>query len=335
MRCLVTGGAGFIGSNLVHELVIQGHTVDVVDNLTSGNLDNLDGINRRHVLGEILHFYEDSAEGKRPPGQVLFVEANFQDAPILKRVQENKYDVVFHLAANPRVGFSVENPWLTTEENVLNTVALCGAIIHGGSRTRLVFSSTCAAYGNPRALPVHENDVRSPESPYGWQKGAIEDFLRMASKLYGLDSICLRYFNVYGPRQPGNSAYSTAISAWCDKIATDKPLRFDGDGNQTRDMVYVMDVVRANMMAAESKIKFLADVVNIGTGKETSNNQILDIFKQHFKHIKISYAPKRLGDIDNMCADVQRAKDLLGFESKTALEAGLAATFKWWNITGE
>jgi len=335
MRCLVTGGAGFIGSNLVHELVSQGNTVDVVDNLTSGNLDNLDGINRRHVLGELLHLYEESFEANRATGQVLFVEANFQDAPILKRVQENKYDVVFHLAANPRVAFSVENPWVTTEENVLNTIALCEAIIRGSSKTRLVFSSTCAAYGNPRALPVHENDAKNPESPYGWQKGAVEDFLKMASKLYDLDSICLRYFNVYGPRQLGNSAYSTAISSWCDKVSTGNSLRFDGDGTQTRDMIYVMDVVRANITAAESKIKFLADVVNIGTGRETSNNQILDIFRKYFKDVKITYAPKRLGDVDHVYADVQRAKDLLGFESKTTLETGLAATFKWWKLTGE
>jgi len=334
MNCLVTGGAGFIGSNLVHELVKLGHTIDVVDNLSNGHLENLDGLNRRHVLGELVYFYEESVETNRPADQVLFIEANFEDPPVLKRVQENRYDVVFHLAANPRVAFSVENPWVTTEENILNTVALCNAIISGGSKTRFVFSSTCAAYGNPKELPVIETAPKNPESPYGWQKGAIEDFLRMESSLYNLDSICLRYFNVYGPRQLGNSAYSTAISAWCDKVSTGNPLRFDGNGTQTRDMIFVSDVARANILAAESAEKFNGDVVNIGTGKETSNNQIMDVFKKTFENLNVVYAPKRLGDVDHVYADVHRAKDLLGFESKVDLDTGLKATFNWWNITG-
>jgi len=335
MNCLVTGGAGFIGSNLVHELAKQGHKVDVVDNLVSGFLENLEGLNKRHVIGDLISLYEVSYEPTRADDLVLFIEERFDAPCILKRIKENRYDVIFHLAANPRVPYSIENPWVTTSDNLADTIALCEAIIRGGSKTRLVFSSTCAAYGNTAVLPVHENTVKNPLSPYGWQKSAVEDFLRLASTLYNLDSISLRYFNVYGPRQPGNSAYSTAIASWCDKINTGTPLRFDGDGTQTRDMIYVMDVVNANILAAKSEQRLLGDVVNVGTGKETSNNQILDIFKKTFGDVNINYAPKRVGDIDRVYADVQRAKDVLGFESKTALETGLVATFKWWNIIGD
>lgn len=335
MKCLVTGGAGFIGSNLVHELASQGHKVDVVDNLVSGFLENLDGVNKRHVLGDLLGLYESSYEAERPDDLVLFIEESFDAPSVLSRVQRNKYDVIFHLAANPRVPYSIENPWATTSDNIADTIALCQAIIHGGCKTRLVFSSTCAAYGNTDNLPVHEDTPKRPLSPYGWQKGAVEDFLSLASNLYGLDSISLRYFNVYGPRQPGNSAYSTAIAAWCDKINTRTSLRFDGDGTQTRDMIYVLDVVNANILAAKSTHRLAGSIVNVGTGRETSNNQILDIFKKTFNEVNITYAPKRTGDIDRVYADVQRAKDILGFESKTDLETGLIATFKWWNLIGD
>lgn len=335
MKCLVTGGAGFIGSNLVHELVSQGHKVDIVDNLASGFLENLDGINKRNLLGDMVSLYEDLYEPDRDDDLVLFIEERFDAPCILKRVQENRYDVIFHLAANPRVPYSIENPWETTSDNIADTIALCEAIIRGGSKTRLVFSSTCAAYGNPQSLPVSEDCMKRPLSPYGWQKGAVEDFLKLSAGLYSLESVCLRYFNVFGPRQPGNSAYSTAIAAWCDKMKTDDPLRFDGDGTQTRDMIFVADVVRANILAATAEVRLSGDVINIGTGLETSNNQILDIFKKHFGQVKVSYAPKRTGDIDRIFADVQRARDVLGFESKVDLETGLKTTFKWWQLTGE
>jgi UDP-glucose 4-epimerase len=182
---------------------------------------------------------------------------------------------------------------------------------------------------------VREDAPKRPLSPYGWQKGAVEDFLRLAASLYGMESICLRYFNVFGPRQPGNSAYSTAIAAWCDKMTAGSPLRFDGDGTQTRDMIFVKDVVNANILAATVTQRLAGETVNIGTGRETSNNQILDIFKKTFKNVNIEYAPKRVGDIDRIYAGVQRAKDVLGFESKTDLETGLNATFKWWMLIGD
>lgn len=332
MRCLVTGGAGFIGSNLVHELVKQGHKVDVVDNFTNGFLENLDSLKTRVILSDLLGIYEDAYENERSEDQVLVVEGNFSSTQILKRIAENKYDVVFHLAANPRVEYSVRNPIDTTETNLFDSIYLCEAIKNGGSKTRLVFSSTCAVYGNPSILPVKEAAEKNPESPYGWQKSSVEDFLRFASKLYDLDSIALRYFNVYGPRQRGGSPYSTAISAWCDKVSSGQPLRFDGDGTQTRDMVHVDDVVQANILAAESKNRLMGDVVNIGTGIETSNKQIIEMFKNRFSNLEINFSPKRLGDVDHVYADVQRAFDLLGFKAKVDLKTGLEKTFSWWKL---
>jgi nucleoside-diphosphate-sugar epimerase len=332
MRCLVTGGAGFIGSNLVHTLVSSGHKVDVVDNLTNGHLDFLEGLLVRHVMTALLDIYHESSEAKRPSDQVLFIEGNFDDASVLRRVMAEQYDVVFHLAANPRVSYSVENPTVTTDENILQTVSLLEAITKCVNKPRFVFSSSCAVYGNATELPVTETASKNPESPYGWQKSAIEDFIKIACKLYQIDAVSLRYFNVYGPNQKGNSPYSTAISSWCDKVSRGEPLRFDGDGTQTRDMIYVGDVVNANILAGAHPGKFSGETINVGTGRPTTNNQIVDVFKHRFDNLEINNAPKRAGDVDRIYAHVQVAKDLLGFTSNTDLEAGLSNTFAWWKI---
>jgi len=332
MRCLVTGGAGFIGSNLAHALSNSGHKVDIVDNLTNGHLEFLSGLNVRHVMTALLDIYEDQGENSRSDDQVLFIEGNFDDLPVLRRVMSDRYDAIFHLAANPRVSYSVENPVVTTDENILQTVSLISAISKSINKPRFVFSSSCAVYGNASDLPVKEVTPKNPESPYGWQKSAIEDFLKLSCKLYGIDAISLRYFNVYGPNQKGASPYSTAISAWCDKISKGESLRFDGDGTQTRDMIYVGDVVNANILAATHVGNFSGQTVNIGTGRPTSNNQIIDIFKQKFSNLEINNAPKRAGDVDRIYADVQDAKDLLGFTSKVDLATGLSNTFTWWQF---
>jgi len=334
MHCLVTGGAGFIGSNLSHELVSLGHTVDIVDNLTNGFLENLEGIKLRHIFVDLLDVYAEHHESDRPPDQALFIEGDYTNPSVILRIMRGKYDVVFHLAANPRVSYSVENPSVTTEENIQNTIILAESIQRSSKKTRLVFSSSCAVYGNPKTLPVEEDNLKRPESPYGWQKSAAEDYFQMAAKIYELDCVSLRYFNVYGPRQRGDSPYSTAISAWCDKVSSGASLRFDGDGSQTRDMIYVGDVVHANILAATSKSKFAGNVVNIGTGRSTSNSQIMSAFKDNFNNLQIEYAPKRLGDVDHVYASVQNAYSLLQFKSRVSLAEGLEKTFVWWNLKG-
>jgi nucleoside-diphosphate-sugar epimerase len=334
MRVLVTGGAGFIGSNLVHELYTRGWTVDVVDDLSNGNFEFLSGINVKAVPSFMLKKYEELYENDRS-NQVLFIEADFEDSGVLDRIRSGKYHCVFHLAANPRVAFSVEKPANTTDVNVTRTISLVEAIRDSTCNTRLVFSSTCAVYGDPIEVPTPESCERAPQSPYGLQKWMVEEFLKMAVNLYGIDAVSLRYYNVYGPRQLGNSPYSTAISAWCNRVKDGEPLRSDGDGEQTRDMVYVGDVVRANVLAASRAQKFHGDVINIGTGQRFSNNYILSLFKKKFGELTVSSAPARIGDVRDTQADNKAAGYKLGWMPEVTLEEGLDKTWSWWGLNGD
>lgn len=334
MRALVTGGAGFIGSNLVHELVRQGWAVDVVDDMSNGHLEFLQGLKVRNVLGAALPIWEERSESidTRESDLVLVIHDCFSNEQVLDRVRRGIYDTVFHLAANPRVSYTVEYPAETTEVNVNMTMKLVMAVSKSPNKPRIVFSSTCAVYGNTVKLPTDEWVDQNPVSPYALQKLTVEKFLKMSNKLYGVDSISLRYFNVYGPNQLGDSPYSTAISAWCDKISKGQPLRSDGDGEQTRDMVYVGDVVNANILAARLKRSMSGEVFNIGTGVSVSNNQILSAFRDRFKDFDVVHAPERPGDVRHTKADITSANGTLGFTPSHDLLTGLEKTFKWWKI---
>ena len=208
-RALVTGGCGFIGSNLVHKLVSMEWSVDVVDDLSNGLIENLDGIDKRIITTDTLHLYESSFEGTDDK-QTLLICGDFAHESVLSRIADNCYDFVFHLAANPRVEFSVQYPQVTTEINVLKTVELFKAAADADIQ-RVVFSSSSAVYGNVDVLPTLESIQGSPESPYGLQKLQGEQYAALFSKLYDLDIVSLRYFNVYGPRQRGGSPYSTCL----------------------------------------------------------------------------------------------------------------------------
>lgn len=334
MRALVTGGAGFIGSNLVHELARRGWTIDIVDDLSNGHVEFLEGLNVRHMLASGLPIWEKSIESsrKRPEDMILLIYGGFSDPAVLDRIDRGMYDTIFHLAANPRVSYTVEFPAETTEINVNMTMKLVMAVARSSNKPRIVFSSTCAVYGNTVKLPTDEWDFQNPMSPYALQKLTVEKFLKMSSKLYEVDSVCLRYFNVYGPNQLGDSPYSTAISAWCDKISKGLPLRSDGDGEQTRDMVYVSDVVNANILAALHERDMSGEVYNIGTGVSISNNKILDIFRERFKDFKVVNAPERAGDVKHTRADITSASSVLGYTPKHDLITGLEKTFQWWKI---
>lgn len=334
MRALVTGGAGFIGSNLVYELVRQGWAVDVVDDMSNGHLEFLQGLKVRNVLGAALPIWEERSESidTRESDLVLVIHSCFSSDQVLDRVRRGIYDTVFHLAANPRVSYTVEYPAETTEVNVNMTMKLVMAVSKSPNKPRIVFSSTCAVYGNTVKLPTDEWVDQNPVSPYALQKLTVEKFLKMSNKLYGIDSISLRYFNVYGPNQLGDSPYSTAISAWCDKISKGQPLRSDGDGEQTRDMVYVGDVVNANILAARLKRSMSGEVFNIGTGVSVSNNQILSAFRDRFKDFDVVHAPERPGDVRHTKADITSANGTLGFTPSHDLLTGLEKTFKWWKI---
>ena len=326
---LVTGGAGFIGSNLVKRLVADGHTVDVVDNMINGSLDNFEGLNFRTFIGDLVNVFESQIE-KRPANQVWVIENDFVSDPVLQRIAEKKYDVVFHQAAVPRVSFSVEYPVETTEENLMKSIKLPHACV--GNVRRVVAASSSSVYGGADNMPTFESEPKNPKSPYAMQKSSMEDFATLFSKTYGLDVVLLRYFNVFGPGQMGDSPYSTAVSAWCSAIARGKPLRSDGDGSQSRDMCYVDNVVDANVLSAFAEKKFSGECYNVCCGERTTNRQVLDFMRDRFPGVKIVDAPWRAGDVMHTLGDYSAAQRDFGYLPKVTFWDGLERTLQWWNL---
>lgn len=333
-RVLVVGGAGFIGSNLVRQLLKDGnYSVEVVDNFETGCQENVDDLNLVNIAGFMLPAWLSSgALSKDDPDKNVCIFSDMADPIILSRIQAGTYDTIFLLAANPRVQQSIDDPIGTTNTNCTKTIAILRAVELSNKKTRVVFSSSCAVYGNPISFPVYEGHKKEPLSPYGLQKSYIEEYARMSSSLHNTDIVCLRYFNVYGPWQRDGGAYSTAITAWCAAIKDKRPLRFDGDGTQARDMIFVDDVVQANILAAARKKRFNGDCINIGTGWSTTNNYIIKQFKNRFDDVIIEYASPRPGDVHIVYAGIEKAKNELKFEPKVSLEEGLNKTFNWWEI---
>jgi len=330
---LITGGAGFIGSHLARRLVEQGHVVDIVDNMSNGTLDNLGGLDVKCFLGNLVDLYEDqAAQAGRPrsQSQVWVIEDDFTSESINLRITRGMYDTVFHQAAVPRVAFSVENPTATTDENLLKSVQLLE--VCKGNVRRLVIASSSSVYGGADEMPTFESAPKNPKSPYALQKSCLEDFSRLFCDLYGMDIVLLRYFNVFGPGQLGNSPYSTAVSAWCNAIVDGRPLRSDGDGSQTRDMCYVENVVDANVLAAFAEKSFKGESYNVCCGERTSNRQILEFLKDRFKNIEVVDAPWRPGDVMHTLGDFSAATRDFGYVPKVGFWAGLEMTLKWWNL---
>jgi UDP-glucose 4-epimerase len=325
VRALVTGGCGFIGSAVVNRLVSEGDVIDIIDDLSNGNPANLE-----HeffaVPPALLSRYPREAEKNRP----LLITGDFADREILTRIKSGIYNVVYHLAANPRVAYSVESPVESNETNLHKSLAVFKTA--ADSNTRVVFSSSSAIYGNPESLPTHEEDNKFPESPYGLQKLLCEQYLDLFTKLYNIDAISLRYFNVYGPKALGDSPYSTAIAAWCHGIHDGRQLRSDGDGEQTRDLVYVDDISEANFLAGRREKKFKSEKVNIACGVSFSNNHILKLLKEQVGNLDIRNTPVRKGDILHTRGSTNWAKEVLGFETSISLEVGLLETLKWWGL---
>lgn len=333
-RALVTGGCGFIGSHVVRELVAHDYTVDVVDDMSNGSLDALDGLGFRACPADLLPDFElKHPESERKEGSVLVIEGDFAHREVLERSKAGRYDAIFHLAAMPRVGFSVEYPFESNDLNVTRTLALLDAI--RGGDTKFVFSSSSAIYGDIEQLPTTEFAPSNPQSPYGLQKRMIEDYLTLFGRLYQQKSVCLRYFNVYGPGQDGKSPYSTAVAAWCSALKEGRPLRSDGDGYQTRDLVFVGDVARANRLAAETQHDLRGHAFNVGSGRSYANVEVLDMFKDRFPNLEIAHAPVRPGDVRDTLADVNIINQALGWEPQVQFEEGLEITLKWWGLDGK
>ena len=330
-KALVTGGCGFIGSNLSKSLIKDGWKVDIIDDMSSGNLQLLEGSNMRVVPIDLLrNYFESPASESRPDDQILVVQGDFSHPSTLSLIREGRYDVVFHQAAIPRVAFSVENPSVTTDINVASTVRLFEACIDNVER--IVWASSSSVYGGADVMPTPVTAPRNPKSPYAWQKSAIEDLARMFCNLYDIDIVCLRYFNVFGPGQLAGSPYSTAVSAWCHAIKNDLSLRSDGDGTQSRDLCYVDNVVSANKLAAVSSTDFLGRAYNVCCGDRTSNRDILNFLTERFPGIDIKDAPWRTGDVMHTQGDWSAANRDFGYVPLVKFWDGLETTLKWWEL---
>jgi len=329
MRCLVTGGAGFIGSHLVDALRQAGHRVDVVDDMSAGVLENLEGNTLRVVPTALLPEFEEIEAVARKDETVLVMQGDFADNCVISRIKRGFYTHVFHVAAIPRVSYSVENPVDTTDVNILRSIKLIHACV-GTKVQRIIFSSSSSVYGGEAPMPTPPSAAKSPKSPYALQKSVIEDFLQMAATLYKLDSVSLRYFNVFGPRQLGNSPYSTAMSAWCDAIKEGRPLRSDGTGEQSRDLCYVDNVVQANVLASQVPGNLNGAVFNVACGERTSNNEILAEMRRRFPSIQVNSAPWRPGDVMHSLADISETTRVLGYKPTVRFWDGFEITLKWW-----
>jgi UDP-glucose 4-epimerase len=306
MNALVTGGAGFIGSNLVDALLDDGAQVHVVDNLVTGRRSNLEGALSR---GATLH------------------EVDITDAAALRDVfAATAPEVVFHLGAQIDVRRSIEDPAFDATVNVVGTVNVLEAAREAGV-ARLVNTSTGGAiYGDATRIPTPEDEEPKPMAAYGQSKYCAERYLGWEHRLYGMSTVTLRLGNVYGPRQdPLGEAGVIAI--FCGRIRTGERPTIYGDGSATRDYVYVGDVVRAQLAAARGSA---VDEVNVGTGRETSVLQIVEVLKELEPEAASAFdpifEPGRLGELQRSCLDVTRAREELGWEAQTSLRDGLRAT---------
>ena len=303
----MTGGGGFIGSHLVDRLVDTGHGVIVLDNFSTGRKSNLS-----QSLG-------------RPNFRLL--KADIRKIPRSLTKTIGRVDRVCHLAAVTSVQQSVRDPVFTTNVNVVGTLNVLdfGESVEGATGT---FASSAAVYGAPRTFPISEDTIVSPISPYGASKLASEHYLASFETNHGIEAASLRLFNVYGPRQTANQ-YAGVISIFAKRSLKEKPLQIYGDGSQTRDFVFVSDVVDAMVNALEKNLK--SRVFNIASGREIT---ILELAKNIREiagtHSRLEFRPLRSGDIIRSVADVSRARNELGFAAKTTMTKGLSATLQWF-----
>ncbi len=289
-KVVVTGGAGFIGSNLVGALLKKGLNVHIIDDLVAGNgrINNMATLHKVSITN-----YK----------KIL---------PIIKGAE-----YVFHLAALPRVQYSIEFPQKTNETNVTGTLNVLLAAKEGKVK-KVIYSASSSAYGDQPIMPLVEDMKAMPKSPYGLQKYYGELQCRLFSEVYGLPTVSLRYFNVYGPNQSNEGAYALVIAKFLKQVKENKSMTITGDGKQTRDFTHVYDVVRANILAAESKNVGKGEVINIGAGNNHSIKKIAELIGG-----KIEYIPARFEPKDTL-ADNTKARKLLGWRPEVSIEEGIA-----------
>jgi nucleoside-diphosphate-sugar epimerase len=306
MRYLVTGGAGFIGSNTVDELVRRGHGVVVVDDLSAGKEENL----------------ADSRS------KITFIKGSITDLETVQRATQQA-DYVIHLAARTSVPRSVKDPLETNRINIEGTLNVLLAARDNQVR-RVVIAASSSAYGETPTLPKKETMQPVPISPYGVTKYVAELYAFVFGRCYGLETVCLRYFNIFGPRQDPDSPYSGVLSRFATAFLDgEQPVVF-GDGEQTRDFTYVENAVQANLLACEAT-DVAGQTFNVGTGARISLNRTLELLRKiSGKHLEAKYDPPREGDIRDSQADISQAKQNLGYEPSVEFEEGLQKTFDWY-----
>jgi len=301
---LVTGGAGFIGSHLVEELVRRGHHVRVVDSLITGKRKNLD-----HVSG------------------VEFVEGDLADVTVAARAVEG-ITYVLHQAALPSVPRSVMDPITSNRANIDASVNILVAARDAGVK-RLVYAGSSSAYGNTPTLPKHEEMPTNPLSPYALQKLVAEQYAQMFTRLYRFETVTIRYFNVFGPRQDPGSPYSGVISLFATALLEGRQPTIYGDGEQTRDFTYVANVVDGVLRAAEAP-GVSGHVINVATGSRISLNALLRTMNEIVgTKLEPIYQEPRAGDVRDSQADISKAKKLLGYTPVVSLQEGLKKTLDW------
>ena len=305
---LVTGGAGFIGSHLAEELVRRGEQVRVVDSLITGKRDNL-----AHISG------------------VEFIEGDLADFEVAQRSVDG-VDYVLHQAAIPSVPRSVEDPITSNRANIDASLNVLVAARDAKVR-RVVYAGSSSAYGNTPTLPKIETMPTAPLSPYALQKLVAEQYCRMFTELYGLETVTIRYFNVFGPRQDPSSPYSGVISLFIRALSEGRRPTIYGDGGQTRDFTYVANVVDGVLRACQAPGAG-GEVINVATGGRVSLNQLFDALRRLTgATVEPTYAETRAGDVRDSQADITKARRILGYEPSVSLEQGLANTVAWFRST--
>lgn len=307
-RYLITGVAGFIGSTIAHTLVEQGETVHGIDNLSTGNLDNLADI--RHAM--------------------TFEEADLQDLPAMRRACEG-VDFVLHQAALASVPRSVKDPLSSHEANVNGTLNILLAARDTKVR-RIVYAASSSAYGDQPTQPKHEEMVPQPLSPYAVQKLTCEYYIQAFCKVYGMEGVCLRYFNIFGPRQAADSPYSGVIAQFIYKMMAGETPTINGDGTTSRDFTFVANAVKANLRACLApKEVATGRVFNIGTGHSHTLNELYATLAEilHFNE-RAKYGSTRAGDVQHSLASIERAGRELGYIPQADFRAGLEKTVAWY-----
>ncbi len=306
MKCLVTGGAGFIGSNLIKALLDRGDEVSVLDNFSTGKRENLGPFqNRVNVIEGDLRSYHIVLEAARG------------------------VEVIFHQGALPSVPRSINDPITTNQVSVEGTLNILDAAKDTGVR-RVVYASSSSIYGQNARLPKREDMTPAPISPYAVAKLAGENYCQVFTRTYGLETVCLRYFNVFGPRQDPRSEYSAVIPLFVTAFLDGGRITVYGDGEQSRDFTHVDNVVQANLLAAEAA-DAAGEVLNVACGEQTSLNQMLDALRRLSKvDVEVVYKQQRAGDVKHSLADIERARKVLGYTPKVFAEEGLEKSLEWY-----